>query len=216
MRKRQRSGNAAAGLRRAVGREKGHAGGGGLHAADAPSSGGDEGCGHGPWARDFRAAGGDEGFPPRAGTGAFRKLRLRERSAPPKSRHFCGNAVRHRTAGRARFDGGTMFPRKPLLFGRGIFRRLCWGSRGPFRLPVGHLSSLPLALFSWTARRPVLFSREKRTGGRKRFPLGKKKCAPPGAIKKARLSRAFFKGACSPDARIRRRPGHIPHRPRWR
>ena len=38
----------------------------------------------------------------------------------PQSRHFCGNAVRHRTAGRARFDGGTMFPRKPLLFGRGI------------------------------------------------------------------------------------------------
>ena len=83
-----------------TGREKGHAGGGGLHAADAPSSGGDEGCGHGPRARDFRAAGGDEGFPPRAGTGAFRKLRLRERPAPPKSRHFCGNAVRHRIAGR--------------------------------------------------------------------------------------------------------------------
>ena len=41
------------------------------------------------------------------------------RSAPPKSRRFCGSAVRHRTAGRARFDGGTMFPRKPLLFGRG-------------------------------------------------------------------------------------------------
>ena len=58
------------------------------------------------------------GVPPRAGTRAFRKLRLRERSAPPQSRHFCGNAVRHRTAGRARFDGGTMFPRKPLLLGR--------------------------------------------------------------------------------------------------
>ena len=44
----------------------------------------------------------------------------RENAPGGQSRHFCGNAVRHRIAGRARFDGGTMFPRKPLLFGRGI------------------------------------------------------------------------------------------------
>ena len=53
----------------------------------------------------------------------------------PPSRHFCGNAVRHRTAGRARFDGGTMFPRKPLLFGRGIL------ARSTTRLPT--LGTLP-------------------------------------------------------------------------
>lgn len=47
----------------------------------------------------------------------------RENAPGGQSRHFCGNAVRHRTAGRARFDGGTMFPRKPLLFGREIFHR---------------------------------------------------------------------------------------------
>ena len=44
----------------------------------------------------------------------------RDKTPGGQSRHFCGNAVRHRIAGRARFDGGTMFPRKPLLFGRGI------------------------------------------------------------------------------------------------
>ena len=84
----------------------------------------------------------------------------------PQSRHFCGNAVRHRIAGRARFasaasaaqDGGssrngatrvhpigvpaahsaagngTMFPRKPLLFGRGL-----WLGKGtdPLRRRIG-------------------------------------------------------------------------------
>ena len=39
----------------------------------------------------------------------------RENAPGGQSRHFCGNAVRHRTAGRARFDGGTMFPRNPFF-----------------------------------------------------------------------------------------------------
>ena len=60
---------------------------------------------------------------------SFAYLKLKCAPAPPQSRHFCGNAVRHRTAGRARFDGGTMFPRQPLLLGRGTLA-------GRFTMPL--------------------------------------------------------------------------------
>ena len=47
---------------------------------------------------------------------------------------------------------GTMFPRKPLLFGGGIFRRLCWGSRGPSSSSgVALILGSPWRVLSWTA-----------------------------------------------------------------
>ena len=53
---------------------------------------------------------------------------------------------------------------------------LSGGPGGASSLPVGHSSSIPLALFSWTARRPVLFSRGKREwGAESASPWGRKK-----------------------------------------
>ena len=54
---------------------------------------------------------------------------------------------------------------------------LSGGPGGASSLPVGHSSSIPLALFSWTARRPVLFSRGKREwGAESASPWGRKRC----------------------------------------
>ena len=87
---------------------------------------------------------------------------------PPQSRRFCGSAMRHRTAGRARFDGGTMFPRKPLLFGQGTlagcgrFPRARCGCRGCFLcFGWGSEPPGPRRFFSDTARRHRLGRRSR-------------------------------------------------------
>ena len=78
--------------------------------------------------------------------------------------------------------GGTWFPRqiarRPAMRCRTAFPQKCrdGGPGGASSLPVGHSSSIPLALFSWTARRPVLFSRGKREwGAESASPWGRKK-----------------------------------------
>ena len=66
---------------------------------------------------------------------------------PPSCAALAALANRARPAVRCR----TAFPQKCRDGGPG----------GASSLPVGHSSSIPLALFSWTARRPILFSAAK-------------------------------------------------------
>ena len=81
----------------------------------------------------------------------------------PRHPHQAGRRF-HRASGTeeynpsAHFVGTSLYTREALA---GHFTILCGGPGGVFHLPVGHSSSRPLALFSWTARRPVLFSAAK-------------------------------------------------------
>ena len=63
----------------------------------------------------------------------------RERApGPPQSRHFCGNAVRHRTAGRRDLTGEPCSPVNPffldggLWLGEGASRKTLWGAGAHF------------------------------------------------------------------------------------
>ena len=91
------------------------------------------------------------------------------RSAPPKSRRFCGSAMRHRTAGHARFDGEPCSPVSPFFLDRGLWlgestsRRLCGvpgrifasGEQKCFRAP---------AIFLWYRQAAPSLSKKEMVG----------------------------------------------------
>ena len=75
----------------------------------------------------------------------------------------------------------SLYTREPL---RGPSHPARWGSRGPSSSSSGHSSSVPPGAFLLDRQAArSLFPGEKRTGGRRRFPLGKKEARPPGAKK---------------------------------
>ena len=89
-----------------------------------------------------------------------------------------------------------MFPRKPLLLGRGFWlgERTALtqliGVQGLIRASCRTVSiDAPGAFSLGPLQRPVLFSREKRMGGWEHFPLGRKKARPFG--RKIELGRAL-------------------------
>ena len=104
----------------------------------------------------------------------------------PRHPHQAGRRF-HRASGTeeynpsAHFVGTSLYTREALA---GHFTILCGGPGGVFHLPVGHSSSRPLALFSWTARRPVLFSRGKENGGAESASPWGRKNAPFRAQRK--------------------------------
>ena len=82
--------------------------------------------------------------------------------------HPIGVPAAHSAAG-----NGTMFPRQPLLFGRGIFRRLCWRSRGPSSSSgVALTLGSPWRVLSWTAPAARSLFARKENGGLGSTPLG--------------------------------------------
>ena len=101
-------------------------------------------------------------------------------SVPKVGCPVCDRAKIHRP--KRRGLRGHMVPpsnrARPAVRCRTAFPQKCrdGGPGGASSLPVGHSSSIPLALFSWTARRPVLFSRGKREwGAESASPWGRKK-----------------------------------------
>ena len=98
----------------------------------------------------------------------------------PKSRHFCGNAVRHRTAGRRDFTGKPCFPVNPFFWTRVDGWSPCVRSQGreisknpPAALAAGGSCvlfsenqalalTLPIFSFLWrifmTKRKPIIIA----------------------------------------------------------
>ena len=73
----------------------------------------------------------------------------------------------------------SLYTREPL---RGPSPPARWGSRGPSSSSSGHSSSVPPGAFLLDRQAArSLFPGEKRTGGRIRFPLGKKEARPLAA-----------------------------------